>query len=446
MHLKTVFQKINLEQIMFVFALLMVFGMPWSRVFFQLGLYGLIGCFALSGRWREKFSTVRDSKVFLSAAALSLLAIISLSYTTAPMNLAWVDVSRYLKLLMVGTMMFALDSRKKRLGVLAALAAGIAVLMLPTLLDGSGLAATLDLPIKQFANQAYSAQHTAKGFGNLVYWKNQIAHGFFVAILCFMCLCCAVQWKRYRLPLVLLAAICVIDIVFFIYGRMALLSLAASLLLFALLQVRSLKVRLLTLTGILVLFAVAYLSLDVVNQRIETIVTETRGYYQDNNSATSAGIRLHYWNISLQLFNESRFLGAGAGGFRHFLETRQDQFLNQNHSHTHNEYLTALAQYGLIGLAALVAMLVLALRHASKVDDRVERHCYQGILVIFALGCLSDSMLYNQDEGWTLVFVLALIAAATSKTLAEPKATPPPASSPQGLTTTRPAPEEEKTK
>ena len=431
---------------MFVFVLLMVFGMPWSSVFFKLGLYGFIGCFLLSGRWREKFSTVSDSKVFLSAAALSLLAVISLSYTTAPMSLAWVDASRYLKLLMIGAMMFALDSRKKRLGVLVALATGITVLMLPTLLDGSGLATTLDLPIKQFANQSYSAEHTAKGFSNLVYWKNQIAHGFFVSILCFICLCCAVQWKRYCLPLALLAAICVIDIVFFIYGRMALLSLAASLLLFALLQVRSLKVSLLTLTSILALFAVAYLSLDVVNQRIETIVTETRGYYQDNNPATSAGIRLHYWNISFQLFNESRFLGAGAGGFRHFLETTQDQFSNQNHSHTHNEYLTALAQYGLIGLAALVAMLVLALLHASKVDDRVERHCYQGILVIFALGCLSDSMLYNQDEGWTLVFVLALIAAATSKTLAELKATPPPASSHQGLTTTRPAPEEEKTK
>lgn len=417
MHLKTIYEKTNVEQLMFVFTLLMVFGMPWSRVFFQLGLYGVIGCFVFSGRWHEKFMTLGSSKVFLSAAALSLVAVISLSYTTAPMKLAWVDVSRYLKLLMVGAMMFSLDSREKRLGVLFALAAGIAVLMLPTLLDASGVAALLHLPIKQFANQSYSAEHVAKGFANLVYWKNQIAHGFFVSILCFICLCCAAQYKRFRVPLVLLAAICVIDIVFFIYGRMALLSLAASLLLFALLQVRSLRVRMLTLACILSIFSVAYFAMDVVNQRIETIASEARDYYQDSNPVTSAGVRLHYWKISLQLFNKSRLLGVGAGGFRDFLETSHDQFAAENHSHTHNEYLTALAQYGLIGLAALMAVLVLGYQHARKVKDKVERHCYQGILVIFALGCLSDSMLYNQDEGWTLVFVLALIAAATHKTV-----------------------------
>jgi len=317
--------------------------------------------------------------------------------------------------------MLALDSRKKRLGILAALGAGIAVLMLPTLLDASGVATALHLPIKQFANQAYTTEHTAKGFANLVYWKNQIAHGFFVSILCFISLCCAAQWKRFRLPLVLLAIVCVIDIVFLIYGRMALLSLAASLPLFALLQIRSLKIRLLAVACLLGLFAAAYFSMDVVNQRIQTIVTEARGYYQDDNPATSAGVRLHYWKTSLQLFNESKLFGVGAGGFRHFLETTQDQFSNENHSHTHNEYLTALAQYGLVGLAALLAVLVLAYRQARTLDDKVERNCYQGILAIFALGCLSDSMLYNQDEGWTLVFVFALIAGAMHEKMARPR-------------------------
>ena len=421
MHLKTISKKTNVDQLMFAFALLMVFGMPWSRVCFQLGLYGFMGCFLLSGKWQEKFRTLGHSKVFLSAAILSLLAVISLSYTAAPMKMAWVDVSRYLKLLMVGAMMLALDSRKKRLGILAALGAGIAVLMLPTLLDASGVATALHLPIKQFANQAYTTEHTAKGFANLVYWKNQIAHGFFVSILCFISLCCAAQWKRFRLPLVLLAIVCVIDIVFLIYGRMALLSLAASLPLFVLLQIRSLKIRLLAVACLLGLFAAAYFSMDVVNQRIQTIVTEARGYYQDDNPATSAGVRLHYWKTSLQLFNESKLFGVGAGGFRHFLETTQDQFSNENHSHTHNEYLTALAQYGLVGLAALLAVLVLAYRQARTLDDKVERNCYQGILAIFALGCLSDSMLYNQDEGWTLVFVFALIAGAMHEKMARPR-------------------------
>ena len=68
-----------------------------------------------------------------------------------------------------------------------------------------------------------------------------------------------------------------------------------------------------------------------------------------------------------------------------------------------------------------MAMLALGYQNARKVDNKVERHCYQGILTIFALGCLSDSMLYNQDEGWTLVFVLALIAGATREMMEMPK-------------------------
>lgn len=418
MNLNTIAQKTNIEQVMLACTGLMVFGMPWSSVLFRLGLYGFLCCFLLSGEWRKKLSVACNSKVFLSAAALSLLAVISLSYTIAPMNLAWVDVSRYLKLLMVGALMFVLDSRKKRLGILFALAAGMAILMLPTILDGSGMTTLFRLPIKQFANQAYSIDHTSKGFANLVYWRNQIAHGFFVSILCFICLCCAIEWKRYRFLLMLLALICVIDIVFFIYGRMALLSLSTSLILFALLQIRSPRARSLVLVCISGFLIITYFSLDVVKNRIESIFSETQAYYQKDDASTSAGVRLHYWKISLQLFNESKLLGAGAGAFRHTLEMTQDQFSNENHSHTHNEYLTALSQYGLLGLVALVSMLMLAYKHARKVNNKVERHCYQAIIVIFSLSSLTDSMLYNQDEGWTLVFVLALIGAATSKQLA----------------------------
>ena len=418
MTFKNILQKPNIEHVMFICAWLMVFGMPWSSVLFRFGLYGFVFCFLLSGKWREKWSLACRSKVFLGAATLSLIAITSLSYTIAPMNLAWIDVSRYSKLLMVGTLMFVLESEKKRLSILLALAAGIAMLMLPTILDGSGAATLLHIPLQQFANQAYGTNYLGTGLSNLVYWRNQIAHGFFVSILFFICLCCAVEWKRYRFLLTLLALVCVVDIIFFIDGRMALLSLVASLMLFAFLQIHSLRARTLVLVCILGFAIASFYSLDVVKQRIESIRSETLAYYEKNEASTSAGNRLHYWKVSFNLFNESKLIGAGAGAFRHTLETTRDQFSSANHSHTHNEYLTALSQYGLLGLAAFLSIFVLAFRNAQQVESRVERHSYQAVLVIFSLNCLSDSMLYNQDEGWTLVFVLALIAAAANKQVA----------------------------
>lgn len=287
------------------------------------------------------------------------------------------------------------------------------MLMLPTLLDGTGLAKLLHLPLQQFANQSYIANEPNASLQNLVYWRNQIAHGFFVSILCFISLAYAVELKFYRFPLILLAIICAIDIAFFIHGRMALLSLILALFLFAFLQIKSQKMYAISIAGILVLVMVSYASIGIVKHRVDSVFTETQNYYQKNDASSSAGHRLHYWKISLKLFSESKILGAGAGAFRYTLESTKDPFLGENHAHTHNEYITVLSQYGLIGFITFISVIMIAFSSTRKIKINVEKHCYQAILAIFCLNCLSDSMLYNQDEGWTLVFVLALIAAAT---------------------------------
>lgn len=390
----------------------MVFGMPWSNALFHLGLYGFICCFFLSGKWNEKLTQAFGSKIFLSSTALTFITIISLGYTIAPLDLALIDVARYCKLLMVGILMFVFDSERKRLSILFAIAAGITTLMLPTILDGTGVAAYLNLPLKQFANQGYTTDYSGKGLANLVYWRNHIAHGFFVSLLFFICLCSAIEWKRYRIWFAGLALISLVDIVFFIYGRMALLSLAASLIFFSFIQLRSFRWRAVGLGGILVLFFISYFSINAVRQRVDSVFSETQAYSEKSDASTSAGHRLHYWKISLQMFNHSKFLGEGAGSFRRTLEITQDQFLNENHSHTHNEYLTALSQYGLLGFGAILYIFFLAFNDAQNIENPMERKCYAAIIFIFSLNCLTDSMLYNQDEGWTLVFVLALIAAA----------------------------------
>jgi len=403
----------SIEQIHFLFVWLMFFGMPWSNAFFRIGLYGFIILFPLSGKWDLKFASILNSKIFLSSAALSLLALASLFYTIAPFNLAWIDASRYLKLLTIGALIFILDNDNKRLNLLFAFCAGTAILMLPTLLDGTGIAKLLHLPLQQFENQSYITNESDNSLQNLVYWRNQIAHGFFVSILCFTSLSYAVKLKRYRFSLILLAIACTIDIVFFIHGRMALLSLILALLLFAFFKIKSPKIYTIAIAGILGLAMLSYASIDIVKYRVDSVFSETQNYYQKNDSSSSAGHRLHYWKISFKLFSESKILGAGAGAFRHTLESTKDPFLNENHAHTHNEYITILSQYGIIGFTIFISMLIIAFNSTRKIQTNTEKHCYQAILAIFCLNCLSDSMLYNQDEGWTLVFVLALIAAAT---------------------------------
>ncbi len=406
--------KHSVNSLALVFAYIMVFGLPWSNALFRIGLYGFLACFMLSGQWAQKWNLAIQSKIFLSAAGLAILAIISLSYTIASMHLAWLDVARYLKLLMVGVLVFVMDSEKKRLRILTALTAGVGILMLPTLLDGSGLAKLLHLPIEHFANQAYSVNYLGKGFTNLVYWRNQIVHGFFVAILCFVSLCAALTYERYRKALILLVIVCFIDITFLIYGRMALISLIVSLMLVGLFYLPSLRQRIIALFMIALIAGSSYFLNSKLQQRVESIFKETQAYVVDGNTASGAGHRLYYWNISLNILKDSVLLGSGAGGFRYTLESTKDQFAHENHSHAHNEYITALSQYGPVGLLLFVAILLLGIKTALRLENPIERRCYSAILIIFSLNCLTDSMLYNQHEGWTLVVTLALIAGATS--------------------------------
>ncbi|NQW94397.1 MAG: O-antigen ligase family protein [Polaromonas sp.] len=400
----------------FTFSCVMVFGLPWSSAFFRIGFWGFLLCFLLSGRWREKWLTLSKDRLVLLGLVLFFLAVSSMTYTIAPFDLAQEDAMRYAKLVAIGPLLFTFDSPKKRTVVLLAFCSGCAVLMLPTLLDGSGLAKLLGMRMEGFINQAYTKETSGKGAPNLVYWRNQIVHGLFVAVLCFVCLQNAVSSSRHRIPLLVIAGLCVVDIVYFIQGRMAMLGLATVLVFFAMLQIKTARDKFAVATIAAMLLITSYFTVPNVTQRFDSATQEVQAYLTSGDISTSSGIRFHYWRISIDLFSHSKGLGAGAGAFRHILVSTQDPFASQKHSHTHNEYLTVLSEFGAGGLLVFLGLLINGFSEIRQMNARIEsteRNCYAAVLILFSLGCFSDSMLYNPHEGWTLVIFLALIGAGS---------------------------------
>jgi O-antigen ligase len=73
--------------------------------------------------------------------------------------------------------------------------------------------------------------------------------------------------------------------------------------------------------------------------------------------------------------------------------------------HTHNEYLTLLSQYGLIGALLFVMLLLASLGQmpASRKSTGVHT-AYLGML-LFLVNSLTDSMLYM--EGFFFVYLIA---------------------------------------
>jgi O-antigen ligase len=401
-----------IEKAGYVFVLIMAFGLPWSNAFFRIGLYGLFFCYAISGKWKQKWQTAVALPELWLGVGLLVVALLDLAISDTPQNLALHDVGRLLKLLSIGAVVYLLNSHTKRMQALIALCVGIFVLITPTVLDGTKLASILNLPIERFRNDSYHGDGAQFWTQNLVYWRNQIVHGFLASILCFTCLVGAIHFHRQRAWLLLVATICTLDIAFFIRGRMALLSLIACFFIFVLMQIKSMRGKIIALALLCSLCLIAYSSSSSIQKRINSITSETQDYYQNGNTSTGTGHRFHYWSISFDLFKKSPVLGTGPGSFRHQLEQTNDPFAPEKHSHAHNEYMTIGSQYGLIGLSMFLSLIGIAIYRSRLIEDTFIRNVSVGAILIFALNCFTDSMLFNVHEGWTFAFFLSIIGAA----------------------------------
>ncbi|WP_295800677.1 O-antigen ligase family protein [uncultured Microbulbifer sp.] len=108
--------------------------------------------------------------------------------------------------------------------------------------------------------------------------------------------------------------------------------------------------------------ALGYFTLgDIVNKRLavehETLQLVQQGDL-DKVPYTSAGIRLHTWEVALQWIGERPLVGWGGNGrsliFDH--STRLPEDIKQRFGHLHNSYLDLLVNFGLLGLALLAAL------------------------------------------------------------------------------------------
>jgi O-antigen ligase len=109
------------------------------------------------------------------------------------------------------------------------------------------------------------------------------------------------------------------------------------------------------------------------------------------------------------MFLDHPLIGAGAGAFRSALEITQDPLVTNNHLHTHNEYLSQLSQFGIVGFILFLGLLISLLRACWDWRRQQVQACILAVVLIFSLNALSDSSLHNEWEGWTLVFFGGLV-------------------------------------
>ena len=387
-------------------ALMCAFGIPWSNGFFNFGFYLMGICFLLSMPYLKNWQDPLKTPAVIIASTLFIFILIKTCFSVTPLETGKHDLMNYRKLLAIPVFVTLFTSNEQKKLLIISYCLGVIVLMLPTLIDGFGLGQVIEHLNFFRKNAAYNISQN--GAPNLVYWRNQIVHGFHVSILFSASLLGGIYYKKYRAPLLILVALCAIDLLFFIYGRMALISLFFSLSVIALIHLRSKKHIAIILTIIAIATSSAYFAIPSVKVRISSISNETSAYKDKNDIHTSAGERLHYWNVSWTMFKESPITGMGSGSFKYQLQNTSDPLAPLGRGHTHNEYLTQLSQYGLIGFILFISLIITTIKNTSTITDSWLANLTMTATAIFALNCLTDSSLHNDWEGWAFVLIVAI--------------------------------------
>ena len=222
------------------------------------------------------------------------------------------------------------------------------------------------------------------------------------------------QTNKIRLA-VLLAAIALsflMNMMFVVISRTALVTMPIMLAVFALLH---LKLR----TTILASCIAALFAAVVWNASpdLRTTVAKFFADYQQTwgqNNPSGMGSRLQFWQKSLRFFAEAPVIGHGTGSTRGLFEQAA---IGQIGSHAeivanpHNQTLNVAVQWGVIGVAVLYAMWLLHLL-LFRGDDLAT---WIGLLVVVQniFTSLFNSHLFDFHEGWMYVLGVGVAGGMT---------------------------------
>ncbi len=154
------------------------------------------------------------------------------------------------------------------------------------------------------------------------------------------------------------------------------------------------------------LFAAGYFFSPVFQQRVDTACTEISQFKE--NPDTSVGLRLLFWQNSLEIIRQHPWLGIGTGGFP-IAYAWTNWAKSPWHIATdnpHNQYLLVAATLGIPGILTLMLIFVAMFRHAWLVDDRWQRVRF-AFPLFFLVIMLTESYL----KVYETAFLFALFSA-----------------------------------
>ncbi|MEY4767728.1 MAG: hypothetical protein RL637_367, partial [Pseudomonadota bacterium] len=196
--------------------------------------------------------------------------------------------------------------------------------------------------------------------------KSRITHSLFISFFAFYCLHQSWIVTRLRIVYLILFIICVHNLFFIVSGRTGQLNFLGLMLLFSW-QRLSIKQRIYGLIG-LSLFCTIFMLFSDQAIRIIQGISEVKQFFtlSEQNTETSMGLRLTYWQNAIDMIKDKPILGHGTGSYVY-------HYLQSNHlmisANPHNEYLMIMVQLGIVGLSIFLIYLYTQYKYSLRLID-----------------------------------------------------------------------------
>ncbi len=353
----------------------------------------------LAGRWRERWSNLRQHPVFWAALTLYGVIVLGITYTDAPTSDWLLSLNKYLKVGAIGVWLPILmtEPRVRKLALW-----GFALAM--TFVLGSTWANVWwVLPWSETQHTGWGVSHHV--FGD--YITQNVMMSFFVLLL----LIAGQQtygWRRWLCWSLVLPSI--VSITHLSQGRTGLVLVATALLVFAVSMLRR-KVAFIAVALVPLTLGLALATSSLMRDRVVQAIAEAR--QADTDPYSSIGHRLYNQRTTLAMIADAPLIGHGTGAYHtricEYLDRAEDCHIF--HWHPHNQYLFFGVNHGLVGVIAYLGLLAALCVTAWRSESTTWKSLLLGLTALLAVNSLFNSPLWSARESHFFTLMTALLSA-----------------------------------
>ena len=385
-----------------VFAILAALALPWSTSLVAIFVPCWLGAAAWAMDWRAYGRLLKQPICYLPLALVGL-AVVGTLWSEATWAARFYAISPVLKLLVLPGLFYHFERSSRGMWVFVAFLVSCALLMLMSWLVVMEPSLSLKAPGEQG--------------GRGIFVKNYIDQSQEFA-LCAVALAYPIIrllrtnriWQALVLGGISLGFLA--NMVFVIVSRTAIVTMPIMVGVFALLHLK--RRTSLILFGVMIVLVGALWFAPELRWGPKRLLRDYQ-LYKTEQTVTSIGLRIEFWEKSLRFFSEAPFIGHGTGSLRGLFERAATGYTESSKgdiiSNPHNQTLNNAVQWGMVGVILLYAMWLahlLLFRGEGLV-------AWIGLLVVVQniVSSLFNSHLFDFHEGWMYVLGVGVAGGMT---------------------------------